>query len=264
MCDFNIQFNPDDFNLYLKGNQFDIFKYQYKGRDYCIKKEKKTNSNIHIQREFDYLRLFNNKYFPKMFYIDYHNNYLIEEWIYGNLLATIDISLLQKNMKHIIFCLARILDILSLNESRKIIHRDIKPKNIMYNSTGIILLDFGSAEYEGTRKDILQKHTIKLGNQTHQFQPYEQLTSDSKQDSRVDVFASAVTIFWILEGKLPYSNSCKDIDQALQQFLAQEYFVWKALKKYSKSFSNALFNALRVKYTERSHSLWDCYNSFNQ
>lgn len=244
------------------GNQFIIFQYQYLNQKYCIKTDKNNNTNKHISREFKFLKLLNDKYFPKVYYEDIKNNYIVEDWVDGTLLSNISAPSLKLQIKKIIYELASIIDLLSFDKNKIIIHRDIKPKNIIYKQNSIILLDFGSAEFLGARDKSKIGISCKLGRGTHLFQPFEQLVSDIYQNHKVDVYASACIIYWILEDKLPYSNVENNIDFALKQFYVEEQNLWKTLRKYPHRFANSLFDSLRVNPEERSSNLWDCYNSY--
>lgn len=82
--------------------------------------------------------------------------------------------------------------------NRKILHRDIKPDNIIINSCNEpVLLDFGAArEIAGTKVP----HTIIL---TPGYAPIEQSDPNSEKGFYIDIYSIGATLYHLITGQIP-------------------------------------------------------------
>ncbi|MCJ7772202.1 MAG: serine/threonine protein kinase [Desulfobacterales bacterium] len=103
----------------------------------------------------------------------------------------------------VVFALtAQVADALDYAHEQNVIHRDIKPGNIIYNKKldSIKVTDFGIArmmDSQQTRSDII------LGSPS--YMSPEQLRS-SKIDGRSDIFSLGVTFYQLLTGRYPFEG----------------------------------------------------------
>lgn len=81
-----------------------------------------------------------------------------------------------------------------------IIHRDIKPDNILLTSTGVKIIDFGIARDTELVHRMTQTGSV-FG--TPAYMPQEQMMGLGKADARSDVYALAVTFYETIIGELP-------------------------------------------------------------
>jgi serine/threonine protein kinase len=88
--------------------------------------------------------------------------------------------------------------------SRNIVHRDIKPDNILLTRTGVAkLADLGLAK----RTDEASHLTAaRQGFGTPHYMPYEQAVSARHADGRSDIYALGATLYHLVTGELPFNG----------------------------------------------------------
>jgi len=101
-------------------------------------------------------------------------------------------------MAHI---LKRVAEALDAAHAGGIIHRDVKPSNILFDSTGeAFLSDFGIAKSQSIADD---EGEWLVG--TPAYMSPEQVKGDHV-DGRSDIYALGVTLYRLLSGKLPFAS----------------------------------------------------------
>jgi len=95
---------------------------------------------------------------------------------------------------------------LSYAHQKGIIHRDIKPGNILISKTGAVkLADFGIAASEDSEDGDLTKTGTTLG--TASYMPPEQFSDSKTVDSRADIYALGVMLYEMVTGKRPFPGN---------------------------------------------------------
>ena len=105
------------------------------------------------------------------------------------------------NLNELDRILTDLLVAITVIHSMDVVHRDIKPPNVMYNQDRAVLIDFGSTS-TGTSRELkgslrfLSKEMIYLSKTTKVY-PLHAL-------KRADVFAVGFTLYMVCHGKHPF------------------------------------------------------------
>ncbi len=140
------------------------------------------------------------------------NLYMIMELVRGD---TLDALLKKRNgplgVKESLAIIAQAADGLSYAHSMGVIHRDIKPGNLMVTSTGLLkIMDFGIARVRGSQR--LTRDGSMVG--TLAYMAPEQLRGEGG-DERSDLYSLAIVLYEMLSGSTPFvSDSDYDLMQA--------------------------------------------------
>src|SRR5262249_2383891 len=94
----------------------------------------------------------------------------------------------------------QVLRILSVCHAKHVVHRDLKPQNIMVDADNLVrLLDFGISRMT-TLSDLTQTGT-SLGSPEYMA---PELFATNTYDPRTDIYAIGIIAFELLAGKLPF------------------------------------------------------------
>jgi len=127
----------------------------------------------------------------------------------------------QRDLENILQILCKVCDGLSYAHSRGVIHRDLKPDNIMVGSHGqVYVMDWGLAQVIGDDRSIVEGRTeedgIVVG--TLQYMSPEQARGEvSRIDARTDVFALGAILYKVLTGSPPYTGATMKTLEAAQR-----------------------------------------------
>ena len=100
--------------------------------------------------------------------------------------------------------LAEIVDALSYAHARGVVHRDVKPDNVMLSGRHALVMDFGVAKAvsEASGRNQLTTAGVALG--TPAYMAPEQAAADPNLDHRVDIYAVGAMAYELLAGRPPF------------------------------------------------------------
>lgn len=110
-----------------------------------------------------------------------------------------------------------VLETLTAAESVNIVHRDVKPENIIRDPNGDFwLLDFGLARHLSLSS--LTATGLPFGKMTLGYAPPEQTRNIKGEiDSRADLFATGVTLYECATGQNPFRQGARDDMEILRR-----------------------------------------------
>ena len=91
------------------------------------------------------------------------------------------------------------------------VHRDIKPDNVLVSGRHALVTDFGVAKAvsEATGRQALTTAGIALG--TPAYMAPEQAAADANMDHRVDIYALGILGYELLTGRPPFTGTAPEI-----------------------------------------------------
>jgi serine/threonine-protein kinase len=102
--------------------------------------------------------------------------------------------------------LVEVTDALAFAHARGVVHRDIKPDNVLLSGRHALVMDFGVAKAvsEATGRQTVTTAGVALG--TPAYMAPEQASADPALDHRVDIYAVGVMGYELLTGRTPFAG----------------------------------------------------------
>ncbi|MBP2364754.1 Stk1 family PASTA domain-containing Ser/Thr kinase [Pseudonocardia parietis] len=129
--------------------------------------------------------------------------YIVMEFVDGQTLREIVKTQGPLSQQRVVEVLADVCAALDFSHRHGIIHRDVKPANVMINGVGAVkVMDFGIARALGEGQNVTQTAAV-IG--TAQYLSPEQARGEAV-DARSDVYAAGCVLFELLTGEPPFTG----------------------------------------------------------
>jgi TolB-like protein len=109
-----------------------------------------------------------------------------------------------------------VLDALAYAHRRGVIHRDIKPGNILHHGSHSLVTDFGVAKALSAALPHSGTTSVGIAIGTPAYMAPEQLAADPSADHRMDLYAVGLLAYELLTGTQPFSGSSPQATMAAQ------------------------------------------------
>lgn len=130
-------------------------------------------------------------------------HFIVMELIDGKVLSEVIKEKGRIEYKEAISIIRQVASALSLAHKNQIIHRDIKPHNILITSTGVAkLADFGIAKAVSAATIVGGNN--KIMGSVHYFSPEQ--ARGAYVDERSDIYSLGIVLYEMLTGKVPFDG----------------------------------------------------------
>lgn len=159
-----------------------------------------TLAHNNFMREARLLAALDHPHIAKVysFFEAHKTSYYVTQFIEGKSFADVALDYAQKrfplSQDALLGVMVRVLDALDHLHTRELLHRDIKPDNILINKRGMpILIDFGAAreEYGDSDPNVVESQG---------FSPIEQSQQNGNMGPWTDLYAFGATLYYVLTG----------------------------------------------------------------
>ena len=124
--------------------------------------------------------------------------------------------------REVVRILHDVSDALAYAHSRGVIHRDIKPGNVLRSGSHAVVTDFGVAKAISAALPSVGMTTSGMAIGTPAYMAPEQLAGDPAADHRVDLYAVGLLGYELLAGEAPFKASSPQETMAAQLTRAPE------------------------------------------
>jgi hypothetical protein len=129
--------------------------------------------------------------------------YLTMEYLHGTDLGEYLKAQRRLPLEQALLILSDVANALHYLHSLGLVHRDVKPSNIMVQDTRAVLTDFGLLRAVYPEKPITQNGIVG----TIQYTAPEQMLDTLETDHRADIYALGIVAYHMLAGELPFKGN---------------------------------------------------------
>ncbi len=107
-----------------------------------------------------------------------------------------------------------IVDALSHAHKHGMVHRDIKPDNVMISDRHALVVDFGVAKAMGAATGAHNLTTTGMSLGTPAYMAPEQVAAEPDVDQRADIYAAGIVAYEMIAGKPPFAGNAQQVMSA--------------------------------------------------
>ncbi|MDC0836819.1 protein kinase [Limnospira fusiformis KN01] len=179
--------------------------------------------------------------------------YMVMEFIEGSTLSNLLLNNHQPLDEPLVIKYTKtVAEALTIVHQHNLLHRDIKPDNIMIGSGDrVVLIDFGT-----TREFIAGKTGDMTVILSRGYAPFEQYSSQAKRYPSTDIYALCASMYELLTGKLPADSA--DRAQAISNNLPDPLVPPRQLNpNISPYIQKVILTGLKFRVNERIQTAQD-------
>jgi len=150
------------------------------------------------------------------------NDYFVLELVRGLSLSEhvkpwlLDAPHARENLRRRIELFLQLLDAVAYAHQRGVIHRDLKPGNVMVSEDGVVkVLDFGLARVTSSEESVAFTMSGMIQGTLAYMSPEQAKGRMDQLDVRTDVYSLGVMLYELISGELPHDVSLDDLASAL-------------------------------------------------
>ena len=176
--------------------------------------------------------------------------YFVMEYIEGNSLTQILAKKKQLSISDVVYIGSRVANGLQAAHSNGLVHRDIKPGNILITSDGRVkVTDFGIVAVQNESSDITKTGSV-LGTATY-ISP-EQAKGESVS-AKSDLYSLGIVLYEMLVGKPPFEGD-SPVSVATKHLTDKPEKLISSRQDIPKGLENAVLKLLNKNSSERFRS----------
>src|SRR6476620_7564652 len=119
-------------------------------------------------------------------------------------------------VKDVVRILQDVVDALAYAHARGVIHRDIKPGNILRQGSHALVTDLGVAKARNAARPVSGITSAGMAIGTPAYMAPEQLAGDPTADHRIDIYAVGLLAYELLTGVSPFTGPSPQATMAAQ------------------------------------------------
>lgn len=203
-----------------------------------------TVAKLRFRREADAAANLQHPNITTIYDIGESNNrpFIVMEYVHGQTLKDLIIQRGSIEKKEAIFLMTQILEGIECAHKAGVIHRDVKPQNIIIKADGTAkVADFGIASIQGSIQ--LTQHDSVMGS-VHYLAP--ECSKGHQASVQSDIYSLGIVFYEMLTGEVPYKG-----DAAVQVAIKHMNEKMRGVREYNNSIEQSIENVI-IKATAKN------------